>query len=316
MSDRAAPSVAVLLPCYNEEVTVAKVVNDFRAALPDAEIYVFDNNSTDLTAQLAREAGAIVVPSPLQGKGYVVRHMFETVDADVMIMADGDDTCPAEAAPELLRALRESGADMVVGMRLSRFDDGAFRPLNKFGNQLISRTISLLFQARISDVLSGYRVLTRQFARSLHLRSGGFDIETELTLQALLNHSVIREVPVRYRSRPPGSLSKVNTVADGLRDLKAIFRIYKDGKPLAFFSLLAALTFILGLIAGWFPLRDYLQTKAVNHVPSAILAAALVITAALFFGIGIILNVATRSRAEAQADSKRRRDPGNRHHSK
>ena len=307
MSDPAAspPSVAVLLPCYNEEVTVAKVVSDFRAALPKAEIYVFDNNSTDRTAELARQAGAIVVKSPRQGKGHVVRHMFETVDADLLVMADGDDTYPAEAAPDLLRALTDSGADMVVGMRLSRFDDRAFRRLHEFGNKLISGTISLLFRARITDVLSGYRVFTREFVRSLYLRSGGFAVETELTLQALVKESVIREVPVHYRSRPEGSVSKLNTFADGLHIFRAIFLIFKDYKPLAFFSLLAAVTFVLGLVAGWFPVRDYLQTRYVSHVPLAMLAAALEILAVLFLGIGLILHAVTRFHVETQSVAKR-----------
>ena len=306
MNDPAAsPSVAVLLPCYNEEVTVAKVVGDFRAALPQADIYVFDNNSTDRTAELARQAGAIVVPSPRQGKGYVVQHMFELVDADIMVMADGDDTCPAEAAPELLQVLKNSGADMVVGMRLSRFEEGAFRWLNKLGNQVISVTIALLFRAPVSDVLSGYRVFTREFARSIYLRSGGFDIETELTLQALVRNCIIREVPVHYRGRPPGSFSKVNTVADGLRDLRAIFHIFREYKPLAFFSILSALTFMLGLIAGWFPLSGCLHTRAVNHLPLAIAAAMLVILAALFLGVGLILHAVTRFHLENQSVAKR-----------
>jgi glycosyltransferase involved in cell wall biosynthesis len=307
MSDPAAspPSVAVLLPCYNEEVTVAKVVSDFRAALPKAVIYVFDNNSTDRTADLARRAGAIVVRSPRQGKGCVVRHMFEIVDADLLLIADGDDTYPAESAPDLLAALMNSGADMVVGMRLSRFDDRAFRRLHEFGNKLISGTISLLFRARITDVLSGYRVFTRDFARSVYLKSAGFAIETELTLQALIKDCVIREVPVHYRSRPPGSVSKLNTFADGLHIFKAIFLIFKEYKPLAFFSTLGVVAFVLGLVAGWFPLRDYLQTRYVNHVPLAILAAALEIIAALFFGVGLILHAVTRFHVETQAVAKR-----------
>jgi glycosyltransferase involved in cell wall biosynthesis len=305
MSDHASPSVAVLLPCYNEEVTVAKVVRDFRAALPHAAVYVFDNNSTDHTAELARAAGAVVVRSPRQGKGHVVKHMFEIVDADLLVMADGDDTYPADSAPELLRALTDSGADMVVGMRLSRFDDRAFRRLHEFGNKLISGTISLLFRAPITDVLSGYRVFTRHFARSLYLKSGGFDVETELTLQALVRNCVIREVPVHYRSRPEGSVSKLNTFADGLHIFRAIILIFKDYKPLAFFSLLAAAAFVLGLIAGWFPVKDYLQNRYVSHVPLAMLAAALEILAALFLGIGLILHAVTRFHVETQSVAAR-----------
>ncbi|RPH96060.1 glycosyltransferase [candidate division KSB1 bacterium] len=305
MNKESKPTIAVLLPCYNEEVTVAKVVKDFRAVLPQASIYVFDNNSTDRTAELARDAGAIVVKSPRQGKGHVVRHMFETVEADIFVMADGDDTYPPEEAPSLIRTLEETGADMVVGMRLSRFDDQAFRRLHEFGNKLISGTISLLFRAPITDVLSGYRVYTREFTHSMYLQSSGFAIETELTLQALIKNCLIREVPVHYRSRPQGSVSKLNTFADGLHIFKAIFLIFKEYKPLAFFSILSGIAFILGLIAGWFPVRDYLQTSYVSHVPLAVLAAALEILAVLFLGIGLILNAVTRFHIETQAVAKR-----------
>jgi glycosyltransferase involved in cell wall biosynthesis len=292
--------IAVLLPCYNEEVTIGKVVADFRTALPAADIYVFDNNSRDKTAQSAADAGAIVVPSPAQGKGNVVKHMFRVVDADIYVMADGDDTYPASMASDLIQALEESGADMVVGTRLKDHDKTAFRVLHEFGNKLISGLISVLFSSTIKDALSGYRVFSQHFVRTLYLRSGGFEIETEITLQALIKDRIIQEVPIRYGSRPPGSVTKLNTFSDGLHVFKVMFLIFKDYKPLVFFSSLSILCFALGLIAGLYPISDYLTTRFVSHVPLALLAAALEILAVLFLGIGLILNAITRFHMESQ----------------
>ncbi len=292
--------IVVLLPCYNEEVTIGKVVTDFRRALPSADVYVFDNNSTDETAEVAANAGAIVIPSPAQGKGNVVKHMFRIIDSDIYVMADGDDTYPADAAGDLIRALEESGADMVVGTRLKDHDKSAFRVLHEFGNKLISGLISVLFSSTIKDALSGYRVFSQHFVRTLYLGSGGFEIETEITLQALIRSRVIKEVPIRYGNRPPGSITKLNTFSDGLHVFKLMFLIFKDYKPLVFFSSLSMLCFVLGLIAGWYPISDYLTTRYVSHVPLALLAAALEILAVLFFGIGLILNAITRFHVESQ----------------
>jgi glycosyltransferase involved in cell wall biosynthesis len=292
--------VAVLLPCYNEEVTIGKVVRDFRKTLPRADVYVFDNNSEDDTAGIAAEAGAVVVPSPAQGKGNVVKHMFRVVDADIYVMADGDDTYPADAATELIKVLDESEADMVVGTRLKEHDESAFRVLHEFGNKLISKLISLLFSSLVTDALSGYRVFTQHFVRTLYLQSAGFEIETEITLQALIRGYVIKEVPIRYASRPPGSVTKLNTFSDGLHVFRVMFLIFKDYKPLVFFSSLSILCFFLGLMAGWYPISDYLTTRFVSHVPLALLAAALEILAVLFLGIGLILNAITRFHIESQ----------------
>ncbi len=297
-------SVAVLIPCYNEEVTIGRVVTDFARALPKARIIVFDNNSTDHTAQKAIEAGATVVKSPRQGKGHVVRHMFRVIEADYYVMVDGDDTYPADQAEELINALQASGADMAVGMRLSDYTDGAFRLLHKFGNSFISRLISILFSFKVNDVLSGYRVFTKNFVQNVYLKSGGFEVETELTLQALIKNYMIHEVPIRYKDRPEGSVSKLSTVLDGLQIFKAIFLIFKDYKPLVFFSWLSVLSFVLGLAAGWFPISDYLTTRYVSHVPLAILATALVILAVLFLGIGFILNTITRLHIETHETIK------------
>ncbi len=292
--------IAVLIPCFNEEVTVGKVVDDFRRELPSETIYVFDNNSTDATASVAECHGAIVIPSPRSGKGNVVRHMFETVDAETYIMVDVDDTYPAPSVHELLRASYEFNADMVVRLRLSNYEKGAFRLLHKFGNHFIAKLISLLFSHKVTDVLSGYRVFSRDFVRVAHLKSEGFEIETEMTLQALLKNLVIKEVPTSYRERPAGSKSKLNTFLDGIAILKAIFLIFKDYKPFVFFSSLSFICFVSGLVAGWFPIRDYLSEKYVHHVPLAILAASLAILSVLFLGIGLILNSVVNLHIETQ----------------
>lgn len=294
------PQVAVLLPCHNEELTISKVIADFRAALPDATIYVFDNCSTDATAQVAAAAGATVVESPRLGKGNVVQHMFRAVDADLYVMADGDDTYPAAAAPSLIRALEEANAAMVVGTRLQEHGAGAFRILHKLGNKVISSLISLLFATRITDALSGYRILRRDLVRRMHLKSTGFEIETEMTLQAALRNARILEIPVPYASRPPGSVSKLNTFTDGSHILKLILLIFKDYKPIVFFSILASICFLLGLVAGWYPVSDYIETRYVSHVPLALLAAALELLAALFWGIGLVLGAITRFHFESR----------------
>lgn len=282
--------VAVILPCYNEELTIGKVIADFRKSLPEAVVYVYDNNSEDRTAEVAAGAGAVVVPSRKQGKGNVVKHMFREIDADIYVMADGDDTYAAERAPDLIRGIEEWGADMVVGTRLEDHEKGALRTLHMFGNKVISKLISVLFSSPVTDALSGYRAFNRHFSKTLYLKSDGFEVETEMTLHALLRRCVIKEVPVHYSSRPPGSVSKLNTFSDGLNVLKCIFLIFRDYKPLVFFSSLSGICFILGLLAGRYPIADYLHTRYVSHVPLALLAAALMILAVLFLGIGLILN--------------------------
>jgi glycosyltransferase involved in cell wall biosynthesis len=292
--------VAVLLPCYNEELTVGKVVSDFKKSLPNAIVYVFDNNSSDGTAAVAGEAGAVVVPSHRQGKGYVVKHMFREIEADIYIMADGDDTYSADRAPELIRALEESDADMVVGTRLKERDKNALRSMHLFGNKAISRLISTLFSAPVTDVLSGYRAFNRHFVKTLYLKSGGFEVETEMTLQALIRNCVIKEIPIRYSSRPSGSMSKLNTFSDGLNILKSIFLIFRDYKPLVFFSSLSALFLVAGLLAGRYPIVDYISTRYVSHVPLALLASALVILSVLFLAIGLILRAISGYHMESQ----------------
>ncbi|HZN04215.1 MAG TPA: glycosyltransferase family 2 protein [Candidatus Polarisedimenticolia bacterium] len=290
--------VAVLIPCYNEEITVRKVVEDFRRALPGSAIYVFDNNSKDRTAAIAREAGALVVPSPRQGKGHVVRHMFQSVEAEAYLMVDGDATYPADQAERLLEAFRAGGVDMVVGARIESSEAGAFRRFHRFGNHLVARLIASLFRVPATDVMSGYRVFSRDFVKSIPLLSAGFEIETEMTLQAAAKGYVFREVPIDYGKRPEGSLSKLNTYSDGFLVLRTILLIFKDYKPLVFFTLLAGLFALLSIASGWGPVEDYMTTGLVPRFPRAILAAALGILAGVSLGVGFILDTLAKFQRE------------------
>ncbi len=283
-------SVAVLLPCYNEAITIGKVVDDFKAALPQAKIYVFDNNSADDTAKIAKERGAIVVPSPKQGKGNVIRHMFSSVEADVYMMADGDDTYPASEAQRLLDTMLRDKVDMLVGARLSNHHEGAFRAMHMFGNKLVAFLISFFFSVKLTDILSGYRVFSRDYVKTIPLLSKGFDIETEMTLQAIAKNFSVQEEPIPYGVRPDGSESKLNTYLDGILVLKAIFAIFKDYRPFIFYTTLALLFALLSLVAGIVPILDYIQTGFVNHVPLSILASGLAIIAIISWSIGIILD--------------------------
>jgi glycosyltransferase involved in cell wall biosynthesis len=286
----AVPTIAVVIPCLDEELTIGKVVADMKAALPGAEIIVFDNGSADRTAEVARASGARVIASPRRGKGNVLRHMSNTISADVYVLIDGDDTYPAADAPRLLERFLESGADMLVATRLDSHDDGAFRVFHELGNRVISRTIGLLFRTRVTDVLSGYRILSERFVRLVHLRTGGFEAETEMTLQALAKGLPIVEAPIRYRARPPGSRSKLDTVSDGLLIGRCILLLFKDYKPFVFFSWISALLLVASLAVGSAPVVDYYRYAFVYHVPRAILAAALAILATVTFGVGLLLD--------------------------
>lgn len=288
--DRLYENVAVLVPCYNEETTIEKVVRDFQAALPGAPIYVFDNNSVDQTAERARRAGAVVVKSPRQGKGNVVRHMFDTVEAAYYVIVDGDDTYPASAASELLEIAKSSGADMVVGTRLEGHGGRSFRRFHNFGNHLISKLVAWVFGIQVRDVLSGYRVFSREFVRSVLLSSPGFEVETELTIQAAARRLVIAEHPIRYGERPPGSHSKLSTFGDGFLILRLIFLIFKDHRPFTFFAALGLGAMLLGLLSGLPAVLDYARSRYVYHVPLAVLAAALCIVGTVSLGIGVLLS--------------------------
>lgn len=282
--------IAVLIPCKDEELTVAKVINDFKSQLPDADIYVFDNNSTDLTYKKAQEAGATVIKSHKQGKGNVIKHMFAVVEAEIYIMTDGDDTYPAEEVHKLLDTFNNNNYDMVVGTRLDSFEKHAFRSMHKYGNRFISSIITKLFSADVKDALSGYRIFSRNLVKNLFLRSNSFEIETEITLQTIINGFHFVEIPVMYRERPKGSVSKLNTYKDGFHIIRTIGMIFRDYKPLFTFSMLGLIVLILSLFAGFYPISDFIREQYVYHVPLAILAASLFIMSMLFFGIGIILN--------------------------
>ncbi len=296
--------IAVILPCFNEEITVARVVREFKEALPSALVYVFDNNSTDKTAELAEKAGAIVVRSPRQGKGNVVRHMFDEVGADIYIMCDGDDTYPVGAVHNLIELLDSSRADMVVGLRES-YASSSPRRFHAFGNRLVAMLISKLFNTKLTDILSGYRIFSNDFVESVSLTSTGFEIETELTLQALSRNLIIKELPVQYTQRPAGSTSKLNTFSDGYRILKSILILFKDYKPLIFFSGISFLLLMATALAGIFPVLDYLRFQYVYHIPLAVLAAGLGILSTLTFSVGLILDTVLKYHKES-AESFRR----------
>lgn len=290
--------VAVLVPCFNEERTVAQVVTDFKTNLPGATVYVFDNCSTDKTSALAAAAGAKVVYSPRPGKGNVIRHMFNTVEAGVYLMVDGDCTYPASEARNLIELFRKRSADMVVGTRMAIYSQNSFRRFHVLGNRMVARLISLLFGVTVTDVLSGYRVFSSEFVKTVPLVSQGFEIETEMTLQAAAKGFLILESPVSYGERPEGSVSKLNTFSDGFVVLKALVLIFKDYRPMFFFGSLSLLFSLLALLAGFFPIRDFLQFHFVYKVPLAILAAALAIVAVLTFFVGVILETVRKYHGE------------------
>jgi glycosyltransferase involved in cell wall biosynthesis len=282
--------IAVVIPCYQEELTIGKVVRDFRTELPTAEIYVYDNNCTDRTAEEARQAGAIVRREKRQGKGYVVASMFEQVDADILVMVDGDDTYEASKVHELLAPILNGDADTTSATRLHTYTEKSFRPLHLFGNRMVCAAINWMFKTRINDVFSGYRAFTRDAAAAIPITSRGFDVETELTLQALYRGLVIKEIVSPYRERPIGSFSKLSTFSDGFAVILKLFLILKSYKPLTFFGLCSLIFLLLGLVAGARPVYEFCTERYVHAVPSAILAAALVLLACFTLGLGLILN--------------------------
>lgn len=284
--------IAVLIPCYNEELTVEKVVTDFKRELPDADIYVYDNNSKDRTAELARKAGAIVRHEYKQGKGNVVKSMFRDIDADCYIMVDGDDTYPAEEVHKLIEPVLKRGADMVIGDRLS---NGTYFAENKrgfhdFGNRLVQGLINRLFNSHINDIMTGYRGFSKKFVKCMPVMSEGFQIETEMSIFSLVNGMQLAEVPITYRDRPEGSESKLNTFKDGFKVLVTLFDLFKNYRPFLFFGLVALVFVILGLATGIPVLMEFAATHYITKLPSAVLAASLMIMAALALTIGVIVD--------------------------
>ena len=284
--------IAVLVPCYNESKTVAKVVSDFKRVLPEATVYVYDNNSTDGTDEIARQAGAVVRYEYRQGKGNVVRSMFRDIDAECYIMADGDDTYPAEFARELADKVLERNADMVVGDRLSStyFTENK-RPFHNFGNSLVRWSINKIFKSNVKDIMTGYRAFSYQFVKTFPVVSKGFEIETEMTIHAISMNMAVENVIIEYRDRPEGSESKLNTVSDGLKVLKTIFNLCKNFKPLFFFSILAAIMTVISL--GFFiptVLIPYIKTGLVENFPTLIVCCFMLLAAVMSFFSGLILD--------------------------
>lgn len=290
--------VAVLIPCYNEEKAIAAVVRKFQAALPTALVYVYDNNSTDRTVEEARGAGAIVRAEPLQGKGNVVRRMFADVEADVYVMTDGDETYHAPSAPAMIQKLIEENLDMVVGSRLKSDTSEAFRPGHHFGNRLLTGAVAAIFGNRFQDMLSGYRVFSRRFVKSFPAVSAGFETETELAVHALSLRMPVIEVETPYGARPEGSASKLRTYHDGLRILWMIFLLFKEEKPLAFFSLAFVLLAAISLLLATPIIITYMETGLVPRFPTAFLSTGIMILAFLSLASGVILDNVTRGRQE------------------
>ncbi len=295
MKKKEQEKIAVLIPCYNEEKTVEKVVKDYKKALPDADIYVYDNNSTDNTASIAKKAGAIVKYEYRQGKGNVIRSMFKDIDADCYLMIDGDDTYPATHAKEMCNLILEKKADMVIGDRLSStyFTENK-RPFHNFGNVLVRGLINKLFKSNVRDIMTGYRAFSYDFVKTFPVLSKGFEIETEMTIHALDKNFLLKEIPVDYRDRPAGSESKLNTFSDGFKVLKTIARLFKEYKPTVFFSLVSLLFFIISLVFGVPVFVEYFKTGLVPRYPTLIFSGFMLMIAILMFICGIILEVVVK----------------------
>lgn len=289
--------IAVVIPCFDEEPSIGGVIADFKAALPTAAIYVYDNGSTDATARVAAQAGAIVRAEPERGKGNVVRRMFSDIEADIYVLVDGDRTYPADRAPMMIRALLDGHLDMVNGARVPE-DEAAYRPGHRFGNAAISYLVGLTFGRRFTDILSGYRVLSRRFVKSFPALSKGFEIETEITVHALEMRLPSAEVPIPYFERPEGSASKLRTVRHGIRIMRTIFILTKEERPLEFFAVVFALFELVSLILAWPVFVEYLETGLVPRYPTAILVTGLALLGFLALACGLILDTVTHSRRE------------------
>ncbi len=292
--------IAVMIPCYNEELTIKKVVEDFKKELPDAYIYVYNNNSKDNTEKIAKDAGAIVIREYKQGKGNVVRSMFRDIDADIYVMVDGDDTYPAEEVHKLIEVVESGMADMAIGDRLS---NGTYIKENKrnfhnFGNVLVKNTINFIFKSKLNDIMTGYRVFNREFVKNMPVLSPGFEIETEMTFHALDRNYSIVEVPITYRDRPVGSVSKLNTFSDGFKVLLTIFKMFKNYRPLGFFLIVAIIFWIISLIIGVPLFVEFFKTGLVTKFPSGILATGIAIFGMLSLSIGVILDTLVRQHKE------------------
>lgn len=301
--------VAVLIPCYNEEVAIKKVIEDFQKILPEAKIYVYDNNSTDKTAEIAKKAGAIVKYEPYQGKGNVVRRMFADIDADIYVMSDGDETYDIKKAPKLIKELQDNDLDMVVGAR-KEVDLAAYRVGHRWGNILLTKLVQSFFHQNLIDMLSGYRVFSKRFVKSFPAQSTGFEIETELTVHALSSKLPFKEIETDYFARPKGSESKLSTYKDGIRILLMIVNLIKDERPLLFFNILTILCFLSSLWFGIPVVEEYFETHLVQKFPRAFLSMGLMILSVISFFVGLILDSISKSRKETRRLSYLRYDIG------
>lgn len=287
--------IAILIPCYNESATIEKVVTDFRSALPESKIYVYDNNSTDGTAEIAEKAGAIVRSETRQGKGNVVRSQFRDIEADVYVMVDGDDTYEASNVVEMVRLVEEDGADMVIGDRLA----GAYFQENKRrfhggGNVLVRKLINLFFKSEVNDIMTGFRAFSHQFVKSFPVLSQGFEIETEMTIFALDKDMRIKETVIEYRDRPEGSESKLNTISDGFKVIGKIFSLVREFKPLQFYTLIGSVFAIIGLGMGVIPVAEFFNTGFVTHFPTLIVAVLFIILSFNCFTAGWIMGLTAK----------------------
>ncbi len=293
--------IAVLIPCYNEELTIEKVIKDFNKELPEAQIYVYDNNSKDKTAEIAKKNGAIVRHEYKQGKGNVVRSMFRDIDADIYVMVDGDDTYPAEFVHQLIEPVRAGQADMVIGDRLSNgtYQEENKRHFHEFGNNLVKKSINILFRTNLRDIMTGYRVFNKMFVKNMPVMTPKFEIETEMSLYALDKKYIIKEIPIIYRDRPNGSVSKLNTVSDGIKVVKTIVNMFKNYKPLQFFTTIAIILFIIGLLVGVPVIAEFFKTQYITKVPSAILATGIITLAVIIGQCGVILHTVVKNHKES-----------------
>ena len=289
--------VAVLIPCYNEEIAIKKVIEDFQKILPKAKIYVYDNNSTDKTAEIAKKTGAIVKYEPYQGKGNVIRRMFADIDADIYVMSDGDETYDIKKAPKLIKELIDNDLDMVVGAR-KEVDLAAYRVGHRWGNIILTKLVQSFFHQNLIDMLSGYRVFSRRFVKSFPAQSTGFETETELTVHALSSKLPFKEIETDYYARPKGSESKLSTYKDGIRILLMIVNLIKDERPLLFFNILTILCFLSSLWFGIPVVEEYFETHLVQKFPRAFLSMGLMILSVISFFVGLILDSISKSRKE------------------
>jgi glycosyltransferase involved in cell wall biosynthesis len=291
-------NVCVLIPALNEELTIATVIGDFHKQLPDADVVVINNNSTDQTVNIAKKAGARILYEKKPGKGNAVRKAFAELDADIYVMVDADDTYPANMVSKMIKAVNEEKIDMVIGTRLENFKKEEKKFLHNFGNNFFVWLLNLVFHSHFKDIFSGYRVFSREFVKNTPLLSEGFEIESELTVQALERGYKVKEIPIEYRERPKGSHSKLRTFNDGWKILLAIFSIFRDYRPMTFFTILACFFLLLGLIFGSFVIIDYVQKGIVTRVPFAILTTLLIIVGCICFIGGFIVSAVNRRFAE------------------